>query len=100
MSAEKIGDLPVNNGSGLFDDDGLFTSLITDLNKLPRLLIDNQFIAACDLTSQMAQKIATLNSGTQKEKEEFRNKIEELKRQNSELMEQLSKKDGVNDGSN
>ena len=104
MTEEKIQGATVNDGKGLYDNDGLLETLITDLNKLPKLLIDGQFIATCDLIAKMAQKIMNVRKGIKAEKDDYEWKIEDLKRLNNELAEQVYhvpvEKDGGENGGN
>ena len=50
-------------GNGIYRNSELIGTLIVDLNSLPKLLIDGQFIAACNLVSQMGQKLSNLQKG-------------------------------------
>ncbi len=104
MEEKKIQGATVNDGKGLYDNDGLLETLIVDLNKLPKLLIDGQFIATCDLIAKMAQKVMNIRKGIKAEKDDYEWKIEDLKRLNNELAEQVYKvpveKDGVDNGGN
>ena len=47
----------LNDGHGLYDNSGLIDTLIIDCNELPKLLIENQFIAFGNLLTQMFQKL-------------------------------------------
>ena len=99
---KKIGELNVNDGKGLYDNEGLCDSLLLDLNKLPRLLIDNQFIVCCSLIAQMAQKITNIKAGIQNDMNAMAVKVEELKRINDGLVEQMTglpvEKEGASNG--
>ena len=90
----------MNDGNGLYDNEGLLETLLSDLNKLPKLLMQNQYIAFCDLIAKMAQKIANLMKNVAAEKESLTNKVEELKRLNNDLLAEINKKDGVDNGCN
>lgn len=87
---KKIGDLNVNDGKGLYDNEGLCDSLLLDLNKLPRLLIDNQFVSCCSLIVSMTQKITNLKTGIRNDMDSMAVKIEELKKINDSLVEQMT----------
>lgn len=80
---KKIGDITVNDGKGLYDSEGLCDSLLMDLNRMQKLLIDNQFIAFCDLIAKMAQKINNLKKGIRSDIEDRDMQIEELNRLNT-----------------
>lgn len=84
---KKIGDMTVNDGNGLMDNEGLCDSLIMDLNRLPKLLIDNQFIAFGNLLAQMGQKIANLKKGISADIADRDEQIRDLQRMNNELAE-------------
>lgn len=88
---KQIGDVTVNNGKGLYDNEGLCNTLLTDLNSLQKLLIDNQFIAFSLRIGEMSQKILNLKKGIHDDAESKKQQIEELKRINDEL---LKAKDG------
>ena len=81
---------PVNDGKGLFDNCGLCDTLLSDLNTLPKLLINQQFVQACAIVTQMAQKLINLKSGIQKDTDSLKENIEELKRMNDRLQEQIT----------
>ena len=87
--------IKVNDGKGLYDNEGLCKILIADLNSLPKLLIDNQFIEFSRKIGEMGQKLLNLHKGIHEENESKKAQIEELKRINDEL---LKEKDGVTDG--
>lgn len=88
-------DFTVNDGKGLYDNEGLCKTLIADLNSLPKLLIDNQFIEFSRKIGEMGQKLLNLHKGIHADSESKKQQIEELKRINDEL---LKEKDGVTNG--
>lgn len=87
--------MTVNDGKGLYDNEGLCKTLIADLNSLPKLLIDNQFIEFSRKIGEMGQKLLNLHKGIHADDESKKQQIEELKRINDEL---LKEKDGVTNG--
>ena len=101
---KKIGDLNVNDGKGLFDNEGLCDSLVNDLNNLPKQIMNGQFIQFCVNITGMAQKLVNLKKGIHEDMESMKRNVEELKRENNELLQQITglpvDKDGVQDGSN
>lgn len=103
MEKKKVGDLSVNDGKGLFDNDGICDSLIQDLNTLPKLLIDGQFVKFCMIISGMVQKLINLKKGIKNDMDSMRQKVEELKSINDGLVEQITglpvKKEDDVDGS-
>lgn len=87
---KKIGDMTVNDGKGLFDNDGLCDSLIQDLNSLSKFLVSGQYIQFCAIVTGMAQKLVNLKKGIQADMDSMKEKVEELKRINDSLFEQIS----------
>ena len=105
---KKIGDITVNDGNGLMDNEGLCDSLMMDINRIQKLLIDNQFIAFCDLIAKMGQKINNLKKGIRADLEAKDEQITDLRRLNNELAEKAfglpvdtpeEKTEGKDDGS-
>ena len=90
--------ITVNDGKGLFDSDGLIDTLIIDLNKLPKSLIDGQFIHACNLIASMGQRLSTLKNGMKEEVNGLRSEADFLRKRNEELMQEIEKTAGGNGG--
>ena len=86
-----MADVTVNDGKGLYDNDGLIDSLIVDCNNLPKLLIDNHFIAFGSLLIQMVQKLSNLKAAIQEEQKAHRKEINELRVLNDDLAEHVYK---------
>lgn len=87
----------LNDGNGLYDNIGLCDTLIVNLNDLVKKLSSGECIAFCALVVQMTQKITNLKAGIRADLDSKDKTIEELKRINKELSEQLTKKDGAQD---
>ena len=87
---KKIGDVTVNDGNGLFDNEGLCDTLIRDLNSLPKMLISGQYIQACAMIVSMAQRLVNLKDGIKKDMQSLKDRIEELKHMNNDLIEQVT----------
>lgn len=103
MMGKKIGDLTVNDGKGLLDNDGVCDSLLLDLNKLPKLLIDGQFIQFCTIVSGMAQRIVNLKSGIKNDLDAVKQQLDEANKHCDELANEIfiiTKKDGGENGGN
>jgi hypothetical protein len=104
MEEKKIGDITVNNGKGLFDNEGLCDTILNDLNNLFRQLMNGQYLTACTVATNMAQKLINLKQGIKNDTESLKSNIEELKRMNDSLMEQQTglpvEKDGAENGNN
>ena len=101
---KKIGDLTVNDGKGLFDNDGLCDSLIGDLNTSIKMVMTGQYVQYCAVVTGMAQKLLNLKKGIQADLDSMKEKVEELKRMNDSLVEQMTglpvEKDGAENGTN
>lgn len=87
---KKIGDMTVNDGKGLFDNEGLCDSLIGDLNSLIKFIISGQYVQSCAIVTGMAQKLLNLKKGIKADMDSMKEKVEELKRINDSLFEQIS----------
>lgn len=88
----------VNDGNGLYDNSGLCDTLIRDLNRLPKMLLDGQYIQFCDCISSMGKRLANLKKGIESDMESMRGKVEDLKRMNACLEEQLTGQPGAKGG--
>ena len=101
---KKVGDLTVNDGKGLMDNEGLCDSLLYDLNNIPQVLMNGQYIQFCAKVSSMAQKLVNLKKGITDDMQAMKDKVEELKRMNDSLVEQITglpvEKDGAENGKN
>lgn len=86
MDKEK--GIPVNDGKGLYDNQGLCDTLIGDLNNLLKNAVDGQFIQCSIIVVNMTKKISNLKKGIAADLESKDQIIEELKRINDELVSQ------------
>ena len=84
----KIGDITVNDGKGLIDNEGMCDSLVFDLNGLVKLLINGQFIQFCAKVPEMVLKLNNLKKGINEDLKSKDKIIEELKKINDALMEE------------
>ena len=89
------GKIPVNDGKGLFDNEGLCDTIKQDLNNLIRLAMNGQYILACSLVASIAVRLENLKKGIKNDSDSQKEKIEELKRQIDSL---LKEKDGDSNG--
>lgn len=87
---KNIGGITVNDGKGLYDNAGLCDSLINDINTALKLAFTGQYVQGCAIVTGMAQKLVNLKAGITKELESHNAKIEELKRVNDSLAEQVT----------
>ena len=98
---KKVGDITVNDGKGLMDNEGLCDSLLLDLNNVPKLLMTGQYIQFCALISSMGQKLVNLKKGIKADRQAMEEKYNDLKQLNDRLVRQIPvEKDGASDGKN
>ena len=104
MEGKKIGDMTVNDGKGLYDNEGVCDSLIMDCNNLVKILMSGNYVQFCNTIVQMVKKLANLKEGIKKDMDSMKNKVEDLKKTNDSLVEQMTGlpagKDGAGNGSN
>ena len=104
MEKKTVGNISVNDGKGLFDNVGMCDSLANDCNSLVKYICTGNYILFCNLVSQMVIKLSNLQKGIKADIASKDEIIEELKRMNDSLVEQMTglpvEKDGANDGSN
>lgn len=86
--ARKLGDLTVNDGKGLYDNDGLIDSLVKDLNDLLKNMAAGQYIRVSSLTVEMVQKLQSLKSGMKKERESMDDQVQVLQQRLNDMAEQ------------
>ena len=82
MSKAKI-----NDGHGLWDNNGLIDTMITDLNDMMKCMAAGQYIRYADIVVKFVQKLTNLKKGIQTEKDDLMEQIQDLKRLNNELAE-------------
>lgn len=92
--AKKIGDLTVNDGKGLYDNDGMFDAIIVKINTALKSLMDGQTIDFCGKINESCRMILVLKQAVINEREGLKNKVEDLKRFNHELNEEICKIQG------
>lgn len=89
-------EIKVNDGKGLYDSQGLCDSLLNDLNRIPRTLMDGQNIQFCAVIQSMAQRLVLLKKGIKADLESKDKIIEDLKKANDELINERGGKHGKN----
>jgi hypothetical protein len=100
---KQVADTKINNGGGLYDNEGLCDTLISDCNNLVKQACSGQYIQFCNIVVQMVQKIANLKNGIKTDIADKQKTIEELKRMNAALVEEkagLPVDGGVDNGTN
>ena len=80
--------IPVNDGKGLYNNEGLCDTLKIDLNNLLKSFNSGQLIQAAGIVIQMVQKLDNLKKGIKADLASKDEIIEELKRINDSLMEE------------
>ena len=78
--------ITVNDGKGLYDNIGLVDTIVNDLNRIPRLMIDGQFFRVSAVFASVGQRLGNLKKGIQEELDSKDEIIEQLKRINNELV--------------
>lgn len=89
-------DVTVNDGNGLYDNAGLCDALLYDLNRIPKILMDGQYIQFCAMIQSMAQRLVNLKEGIKNDMAGKDRVIEELKQANDALINGRSDGDGGN----
>lgn len=96
---------PINDGSGLWDNEGICDKAILLCNDAIKNLVGGEYINFCNEIYQVARILQNLKKGIRNDRESLEHKIEELKRMNDSMCEQLTglpvihdEKDGVKDG--
>ena len=86
--------IKVNDGKGLYDNEGLCDSLKQDLNNVIKLAMSGQYVPACALVAAMSVKLTNLKKGIKDDTDGLKEKIEDLKR----LINTMNEKDGAENG--
>lgn len=80
--------IPVNDGKGLYNNEGLCDTLKIDLNNLLKSFNSGQLIQAAGIVIQMVQKLDNLKKGIKADLESKDKIIEELKKINDSLVQE------------
>lgn len=91
---KKIGDLTVNDGKGLLDNEGLCDYIASNLNNAVRSLVNGNTLQFCQKVSEITTQLAHLKKGIKDDIDSKDRIIDELKKINDELANQTIK-DGV-----
>ena len=99
MSEPKI-----NDGKGLWDNVGICDKAILICNDAIKQLVNGEYINFCNEIYQVAKILSNLKEGITEERKSYEKKIEDMKRMNDNLCEQLTGlpviKDGADNGNN
>lgn len=79
MEGKKIDGMTVNDGKGLYDNEGLCDSLIMDCNNLVKILLSGNYVQFCNAIVQMVKKLVNLKEGIKKDMDSKNSVIESLK---------------------
>lgn len=86
----KIGETTVNDGNGLYDNEGICDKGIVLCNDALKCLVSGQYVAFTNRIQQITQIFANIKNAVKNDRESFERVIEELKRENKLLEEQLT----------
>ena len=82
-----MSEIPVNDGGGLYDSQGLIDTLIVDCNELGRFMVSGQYVGFCAKLVEMVQKLSRLKNGVASDLKSKDEIIADLKRHNNDLAE-------------
>lgn len=85
---KQIGNLTVNDGKGLYDNEGLCDSLIVDCNTAVKCLANGNYVQFCGIIVQMVKKLANLKEGIKNDMDSMKKQVAELEKQIDSLFEQ------------
>lgn len=88
----------VNDGCGLWDNEGICDKGIILCNAALKDLISGQYLAFANKIEQIVQIFCNLKKGIKIDRESLEQKIEELKRMNDALVEQKTGLPVLKDG--
>ena len=77
----------INDGGGLYDNEGLVDTIILDCNELIKMLFSGRYIEFCATLVAMVQKLGSLKNGIKNEKAAAREQMADLRRMNNDLAE-------------
>lgn len=82
--------MQVNDGNGLYDNEGICDKGIQICNDAFKQLISGNYIAFANRIQQITQIFANLKRTMKNDRESLEQKVEDLKRENKLLEEQLT----------
>lgn len=80
--------MKVNDGNGLFDNEGMCDQGILIANEAVKHLATGNYIAFCDKMAQIARIFSNLKTAISNDRESLEQKVEDLKRINDALVEE------------
>ena len=88
--ARRISNVTVNDGNGLYDNEGLIDTIIVDLNDILKNMAAGQYIRICNLVVGMTQKLTNLKKSMKEELACKDQQVADLFNLNKELERQLN----------
>lgn len=85
MEQKKLGDVTVNDGKGLLDNEGMIDMIIVSCNSAVKELLAGQYINFCSKMGNIAQMLLSLKKGVRDDMDAMQKKVDELKRIVDEL---------------
>ena len=90
----------INDGKGLWDNEGICDKAILLCNDALKQLFTGSYVNFCNDMYQVAKILVNLKDGIKAERESYKGRIEEMKRMNDNLCEQLTGMPVIKDGGN
>lgn len=78
-------DISVNDGKGFYDNEGVCEKAILLCNGAVKDIVSGQYLGFCNKMNQVAQILNNLKTSIRRDRESLEQKVEDLKRINSEL---------------
>jgi hypothetical protein len=79
-------EIKVNDGKGLYDSDGLISTLILDCGEITKALVSGEYVQFNLRIVHMFQKLEQLRDGIRNDREDLERQIRELREENECLM--------------
>ena len=88
--ARNVSNVTVNDGGGLYDNEGLIDTIIVDLNDILKNMAAGQYIRICNLVVGMTQKLTNLKKNMKEELAARDQQVADLFNLNKELERRLN----------
>lgn len=88
--AKKVGDLTVNDGNGLLDNEGLIDTMILDCDNAVKAIVSGEYINFCNIMTQIVKKLANLRRGVHNDMASREEQIRNLQ----QALEEINKAEG------
>ena len=80
----------INDGKGLWDNEGICDKAILICNDALKQLFSGEYIEFCNKLYQVAHILVNIKTGVKEERKSYEERIEELKAANNRLVEQVA----------